>query len=84
MRKLIVCTAVRALRNVELFKYEHFRQAALAIAIGIIIQIIVQIPVRPVSPAHSNDYLIDIIDYRSEVYDLAPVLGGRPGGSHLG
>lgn len=55
IQKLMVCTAVRALRNAELFKYEHFRQAALAIAIGIIIQIIVQIPVRPGSPVNSND-----------------------------
>lgn len=39
-------TAVRALQNPELFKYEHFRQAALAIAVGVIIQLIIQIPVR--------------------------------------
>lgn len=37
--------AVRALINPRLFKYDHFRQAALAIGIGIIIQLIVQIPV---------------------------------------
>lgn len=43
--QLTVVGTVRALRNAELFKYEHFRQAALAIAIGIIIQIIVQIPI---------------------------------------
>lgn len=40
------CAAVRALANPELFKYDHFRQAALAIAIGIVIQLIIQIPVR--------------------------------------
>lgn len=37
--------AVRALRNAELFKYDHFRQAALAIAMGMLIQGIIQIPV---------------------------------------
>lgn len=39
-------TAVRALQNPELFRYEHFRQAALAIAVGVIIQLIIQVPVR--------------------------------------
>ncbi|KAF9891755.1 hypothetical protein FE257_003236 [Aspergillus nanangensis] len=43
--QLTVVGTVRALRNAELFKYEHFRQAALAIAIGIVIQLIVQIPI---------------------------------------
>lgn len=42
---LIAGSAVRALQNPELFKYEHFRQAALAVAIGIIIHLIIQIPV---------------------------------------
>lgn len=37
--------AVRALRNPELFRYDHFRQAALAIAVGVAIQLIIQIPV---------------------------------------
>jgi hypothetical protein len=35
------------LANPELFKYEHFRQAALAVAVGIAIQVIIQIPVNP-------------------------------------
>lgn len=39
-------TAIRALRNPELFKYQHFQQAAIAVAIGIIIHVIIQIPVR--------------------------------------
>lgn len=39
--------AVRALQNPNLFKYEHFRQAALAVAAGVVIQLIIQIPVRP-------------------------------------
>lgn len=40
--------AVRALQNPNLFRYEHFRQAALAVAAGVVIQIIIQIPVcRP-------------------------------------
>ncbi|KAJ5111167.1 hypothetical protein N7532_001702 [Penicillium argentinense] len=43
--QLVLVGTVRALTNPELFKYEHFRQAALAIAVGIIIQLIVQIPV---------------------------------------
>lgn len=37
--------AVRALQNPNLFKYEHFRQAALAVAAGVVIQLIIQIPV---------------------------------------
>lgn len=43
---LIYDPAVRALQNPELFKYEHFRQAALAVAVGVIIQLIIQVPVR--------------------------------------
>lgn len=42
---LMARIAVRALRNAELFKYDHFRQAALAIAVGMLIQVIIQIPV---------------------------------------
>lgn len=38
-------TAIRALRNPDLFKSEHFRQAALAVVVGIVIQFIIQIPV---------------------------------------
>ncbi|EYE97435.1 transmembrane protein UsgS [Aspergillus ruber CBS 135680] len=43
--QLTVVGTVRALRNAELFKYEHFRQAALAIAVGVIIHVIIQIPI---------------------------------------
>ncbi|KAJ5894949.1 hypothetical protein N7495_006640 [Penicillium taxi] len=43
--QLTVVGTVRALRNPELFKYDHFRQAALAIAVGVIIQLIIQIPI---------------------------------------
>ncbi|KAJ5198053.1 uncharacterized protein N7498_007170 [Penicillium cinerascens] len=43
--QLTVVGTVRALTNPELFKYEHFRQAALAIAVGIITQLIIQIPI---------------------------------------
>ncbi|KAJ5668217.1 uncharacterized protein N7477_006787 [Penicillium maclennaniae] len=43
--QLTVVGTVRALTNPELFKYEHFRQAALAVAVGIIIQLIIQIPI---------------------------------------
>jgi hypothetical protein len=44
--QLTIVGTVRALRNPELFKYDHFRQAALAIAVGVIIHLIIQIPVR--------------------------------------
>ena len=37
--------AVRALGNPDLFKYNHFRQAVFAVAVGIAIQLIIQIPV---------------------------------------
>ncbi|KAH8423370.1 transmembrane protein UsgS [Aspergillus melleus] len=43
--QLTVVGTVRALRNPELFKSEHFRQAALAIVVGIVIQFIIQIPI---------------------------------------
>lgn len=43
---LTIYTAVRALRNPELFKHEHFHQAAAAVATGVFIHLIVQIPVR--------------------------------------
>ncbi|KAL4881088.1 hypothetical protein BJY04DRAFT_64863 [Aspergillus karnatakaensis] len=43
--QLTVVGTVRALINPRLFKYDHFRQAALAIGIGIIIQIVIQIPI---------------------------------------
>lgn len=37
--------AVRALRNPELFKYEHYRQAVIAVAAGLIIRLLIEIPV---------------------------------------
>lgn len=37
----------RALQNPGLFTSKHYRQAALAVAAGIAIRIIVAIPVRP-------------------------------------
>ncbi|KAB8071655.1 hypothetical protein BDV29DRAFT_178861 [Aspergillus leporis] len=43
--QLTVVGTVRALRNPDLFKHEHFRQAALAIAVGVAIQLIIQIPI---------------------------------------
>ncbi|KAJ5336313.1 uncharacterized protein N7506_004335 [Penicillium brevicompactum] len=46
--QLTVVGTVRALTNPELFKYDHFRQAALAIGVGIIIQLIIQIPILSV------------------------------------
>ncbi|KAJ5970818.1 uncharacterized protein N7479_000736 [Penicillium vulpinum] len=46
--QLTVVGTVRALSNPELFKYDHFRQAAFAIAISIVIQLIIQIPILSV------------------------------------
>ncbi|OOQ85007.1 transmembrane protein UsgS [Penicillium brasilianum] len=43
--QLTVVGTVRALQNPDLFKYEHFRQAALAVGVGVVIQLIVQIPI---------------------------------------
>ncbi|KAJ5469649.1 hypothetical protein N7539_009267 [Penicillium diatomitis] len=42
--QLTIVGTVRALKNPDLFKSEHFRQAALAVGVGIIIQLIIQIP----------------------------------------
>ncbi|KAH8703227.1 transmembrane protein UsgS [Talaromyces proteolyticus] len=43
--QLTVVGTLRALRNPQLFQHEHFRQAALAVVGGIVIQLIVQIPI---------------------------------------
>ncbi|KAI9369225.1 hypothetical protein BJX61DRAFT_536592 [Aspergillus egyptiacus] len=43
--QLTVVGTIRALQNPRLFKYDHFRQAALAISVGILIRVIVQVPV---------------------------------------
>ncbi|KAL3469092.1 hypothetical protein BJX99DRAFT_88051 [Aspergillus californicus] len=43
--QLTIVGTVRALQNPRLFKYDHFRQAALAISVGIVIQIIIQVPI---------------------------------------
>ncbi|KAL1978315.1 hypothetical protein VTN31DRAFT_1174 [Thermomyces dupontii] len=43
--QLTVVGTVRALRNPELFKHEHFHQAAAAVAAGVFIHLIVQIPI---------------------------------------
>ena len=53
-RLLIYEVAVRALRNPELFKHEHFRQAAIAVAVGVAIHLIVQIPVCYKKPVYSK------------------------------
>uniref|UniRef100_A0A093VHG4 Uncharacterized protein n=1 Tax=Talaromyces marneffei PM1 TaxID=1077442 RepID=A0A093VHG4_TALMA len=42
--QLTVVGTVRILRNPELFKHDHFRQAALAVLIGVVIHLILQIP----------------------------------------
>ncbi|KAJ5162124.1 hypothetical protein N7492_007516 [Penicillium capsulatum] len=43
--QLTVVGTVRALQNPNLFRYEHFRQAAIAVAAGVVIQVIIQIPI---------------------------------------
>ncbi|KAL2868634.1 transmembrane protein UsgS [Aspergillus lucknowensis] len=43
--QLTVVGTLRALKNPRLFKHDHFRQAALAISIGVVIQLIIQIPI---------------------------------------
>ncbi|KAE8374285.1 hypothetical protein BDV26DRAFT_47014 [Aspergillus bertholletiae] len=43
--QLTIVGTVRALRNPELFKHNHFRQAAFAVAIGVAIELIIQIPI---------------------------------------
>ncbi len=52
---ILTLQAVRALINPRLFKYDHFRQAALAIGVGIIIQLIIQIPVCSVMIRSSGE-----------------------------
>lgn len=42
---MCIWSALRALRNPNLFKHKHFRQAAPAVTVGIVIHLIVQIPV---------------------------------------
>ena len=42
--------AVRALRNPGLFKYEHYKQAVVAVAAGLIIRLLIAIPVRYAIP----------------------------------
>lgn len=43
--RLINCEAHRALLNPGLFKHEHYKQALWAVAAGIIINVIIEIPV---------------------------------------
>ncbi|RAL10296.1 transmembrane protein UsgS [Aspergillus homomorphus CBS 101889] len=43
--QLTIVGTVRALGNPDLFKYNHFRQALFAVAVGIAIQLIIQIPI---------------------------------------
>ncbi|KAJ5510531.1 hypothetical protein N7453_002634 [Penicillium expansum] len=65
--QLTVVGTVRALANPELFKYDHFRQAALAIAIGIVIQLIIQIPI--ISVKFSIYILSWVINMEQAVWD---------------
>ncbi|GLA67913.1 hypothetical protein AtubIFM55763_000166 [Aspergillus tubingensis] len=43
--QLTVVATVRALRNPDLFKYDHFRQAAFAVAVGVGVELLIQIPI---------------------------------------
>ncbi|PWY90935.1 transmembrane protein UsgS [Aspergillus heteromorphus CBS 117.55] len=43
--QLAIVSTVRALRNPDLFKHEHFRQAAFAVAVGVATELIIQIPI---------------------------------------
>ncbi|GKZ32687.1 hypothetical protein AbraIFM66950_002286 [Aspergillus brasiliensis] len=43
--QLTVVATVRALRNPDLFKHEHFRQAAFAVAVGVGVELLIQIPI---------------------------------------
>ncbi|KAJ6087487.1 hypothetical protein N7467_006401 [Penicillium canescens] len=65
--QLTVVGTVRALSNPELFKYEHFRQAALAIAVGIVIQLIIQIPI--ISVKFSIYLLSWVVNLERAVWD---------------
>ncbi|KAL8693977.1 MAG: hypothetical protein Q9218_001275 [Villophora microphyllina] len=43
--QLTIVGALRALQNPGLFKYEHYRQAALAVCAGILIRLVITIPI---------------------------------------
>ncbi|KAE8152221.1 hypothetical protein BDV25DRAFT_151374 [Aspergillus avenaceus] len=85
--QLTVVGTVRALRNPELFKYDHFRQAALAVAVGIVIQLIIQIPiigvkfllwivswVADLENATWDDALLESLDFLSKSVLQVPFL----------
>lgn len=46
--------ANRALQNPALFTNRHYKQAALAVAAGVVIRLIITIPVRVPTPATSS------------------------------
>ena len=54
--------AYRALQNPGLFKYEHYRQAALAVCAGIFIRFLIAVPVSSAEwiSDHPNQSLIKI------------------------
>ncbi|KAI9680718.1 MAG: hypothetical protein M1817_004158 [Caeruleum heppii] len=43
--QLTLVGALRALKNPALFKYEHYRQAAIAVAAGVVIRLVVEVPI---------------------------------------
>lgn len=47
--------AYRALQNPGLFKYEHYRQAAIAVCAGIVIRLLIGAPVSPLQCKSSTD-----------------------------
>ncbi|KAE8356589.1 hypothetical protein BDV28DRAFT_126923 [Aspergillus coremiiformis] len=85
--QLTIVGTVRALQNPELFKHNHFRQAALAIAVGVAIQLIIQIPiigvkfllwiiswVADLENATWDDALIEGLDFLSKSVLQVPLL----------
>jgi hypothetical protein len=43
--------AHRALQNPEIFTSQHYRQAGIAVAAGILIRLLIAFPVRPLNPS---------------------------------
>ena len=70
-RKLNLTSAFRALQNPELFKYEHYRQAALAVCAGILIRFLIAVPVS-ISFTWTGRLLVDctIWDYCRQSFSV--------------
>jgi hypothetical protein len=66
--QLTLVGAHRAMQNPRLFTSEHYKQAALAVAAGIIISLLIKIPVR--HQLHSLFDITDCVDHRCQGLDL--------------